>query len=204
MDQGTGFQFNIGGAVGRGAGSDMGLAFKNTYRFVARGPVKGADGRWRRRCKWVEQVNNLVTTEGLNFNLSTLFKGSAYTAAWFVGLVNNASFSAIAATDTAGKITTSTPTGGTNGWEESTGYSESVRQTLTLGSVSAGSVDNTASKAVFTSNATQVINGGFVISNSTKGGTTGTLFGAASFGSTKSLSSGDTLSISVTLTAITV
>ncbi len=167
---------------------------KNYYRFVCRGPVKGADGRWRRKCKWVDYVPNLVTTEGKNDTLSKYFKGSSYTAAWYVGLVNNAGFTAFAAADTAAQI------GGTNQWAETGGYTESVRQTLTLGSPSAGSVDNTASKAVFSINTTVTVHGAFVASNSTKSSTSGVLYGEAALSADRSLLSGDTLTITVTLT----
>lgn len=167
----------------------LGLRIKNTYRFEAR----DKDGN----LKWVEEVENLTVTQGLNDLLTNYFKGSAYTAAWFVGLINNASFVALAAGDTAAQI------GGTNGWIEATGYSQTVRQTLTLGSASAGSIDNTASKAVFSINTTITINGAFVASSSTKAGTSGVLYGEASFGSARSLLSGDTLTVTVTLTAAT-
>lgn len=171
----------------------LALKHENQYRVVCRGPVKGADGRWRRKCKWVEHVKNLVTTEGKNDELGKYFKGSSYTAAFFVGLVNNASFSAFAVGDTAAQI------GGSNGWLEATAYSESVRQTLTLGSVSAASVDNSASKATFSINGTVTIHGAFVITNSTKSGTTGVLFGEAAFSVDRALASGDTLTVTVTL-----
>jgi hypothetical protein len=36
--------------------------------------------------KWEERVKNLITNEGLNDVLNKYFKGSAYTAAWYVGL----------------------------------------------------------------------------------------------------------------------
>lgn len=175
--------------VTAGSAAGFGLRIKNTYRFEAR----DAQGR----LKWVEEVENLTVTQGLNDLLSKYFKGSSYTAAWFVGLINNASFSALAAGDTAAQI------GGSNGWIEATAYSESVRQTLTLGSASAGSIDNSASKAVFSINGTITINGAFVVSSSTKTGTSGVLYGEASFGSARSLLSGDTLTITVTLTAAT-
>jgi hypothetical protein len=87
------------------------------------------------------------------------------------------------------------------GWAESTAYSESVRQTLTLGTPSAGSVSNTASKATFTINATATIGGAFMASNSTKSGTTGTLYGGGAFSANRSLFSSDVLTVTVTLTA---
>lgn len=184
------------GSVGRSAEAVTGIAFKNTYKFEAH----DKDGN----LLWSEEVNNLVTVEGCNDNLTQYFKGSTYTAAFFIGLIDNANFSAVAGTDTAAKITTTAPSGGTNGWQESSAYSETVRQTLTLGTASAGSIDNTASKAVFTANTTVTINGAFLATSSTKGGTSGKLFGEASFSGTKALTSSDTLTVTVTLTAITV
>ncbi len=136
---------------------------------------------------------NVVTTEGKNDTLTQYFKGSAYTATWFVGLVNNAGFTAFAATDTAAQIN------GTNQWTEWTTYSESVRQTLTLGTPSAGSVDNSASKAVFTQSGSGTLNGAFIVSSSTKAGTAGKLYGAGSFSATRAVVSTDVVSVTATL-----
>lgn len=188
---------NVGASVNAGAGLGAGVQTHNVYRYVCRGPVKGNDGRWRRKLKWVEEIVNLTVTQGLNDLLTKYFKGSSYTAAWYVGLINNAGFSALAAGDTAAQI------GGANGWAEATAYSESVRQTLTLGSASAGSIDNTASKAVFSINGTVTLYGGFVVSVSTKSGTTGTLYGEAAFSATRAVVSGDSVTCTVTLTAVT-
>lgn len=140
---------------------------------------------------WVEEFDNLVTTAGLNDSLDKHFKGSTYTAAWFVGLTQGSP--TFNAADTAASHA---------GWTESTTYSESVRQTLTLGSVSAGSVDNSASKAVFSINGTATVGGAFVTTLNTKSGSTGVLYGGGAFsGGNRSLLSGDSLSITITLTA---
>lgn len=139
--------------------------------------------------KWEESRENLVTTEGLNDVLNKYFKGSAYTAAWYVGLKG------------AGTIAIGDTSASHAGWTESTAYAEAARQTLTLGTVSAASVSNTASKAVFTMNGTATIAGAFLISVSTKGGTTGTLFSASDFSTSRTLASGDTVTVTVTLTA---
>jgi hypothetical protein len=197
LDQRANVGIKVTGGVGAGAGAGLGLQVHNVYRHVARGPVKGADGRWRRKLKWIVETPNLTVTEGLNDLLTKYFKGSAYTAAWFVGLIDNAGFSALAAGDTAAQI------GGANGWAEATAYSETVRQTLTLGSASAGSIDNSASKAVFSINGTVTVKGAFVVTSSTKSGTSGILYGEAAFGSARSLLSGDTLTVTATLTAAT-
>jgi len=147
----------------------------------------GPDGK----VKWTEEFHNTVTTGGKNDLLTNYFKGSAYTAAFFVGLVDNASFSAISAADTASSHA---------GWVESVAYSNATRPTLTLGTASGASIDNSASKASFSINATATINGAFTITNSTKSGTTGVLYSAGSFGATRSVLNGDTLNVQVTLT----
>lgn len=156
---------------------------KNTYRF----DCFDSNGK----LKWSEEVPNLVVDVGINDLLDKYFKGSSYTAAFYVGLVDNGSFSAIAAGDTMSSHT---------GWLESAVYSNATRPALTLGSVSAKSVDNSASQASFTINSTGTVNGAFVTTNSTKSGTTGTLYGAASFSGTRAVISGDVLNVTVTLT----
>jgi hypothetical protein len=87
-------------------------------------------------------------------------------------------------------------------WTESAAYSETTRQAFTPGSISAGSVDNSGSKAVFTINADNTLIGGlFMIDNSTKSGATGTLYGMAPFTTVgfRQVNSGDTLSVTATL-----
>lgn len=161
------------------------IKFRNTYRFECFDALGNL--------KWVEEVPNQVMTAGINDLLTNYFKGSAYTAAFFVGLVDNTSFSAYAAADTMASHA---------GWLESAAYSNATRPSLTLGTPSAGSVDNSAAKAVFNINASATILGAFVATNSTKSGTTGVLYGAASFtGGSRAVQSGDTLNVTVTLSA---
>jgi hypothetical protein len=138
---------------------------------------------------WTEDVVNTNTTAGLNDQLTEYWKGSSYTAAWYVGLKDTGS---VVAGDTMASH---------SGWTEDTTYSESTRQVLTLGTASAGSIDNSASKAVFSINGTTTIYGAFLVTNNTKGGTTGTLWGGADFSSSRAVLSGDTLNVTITLTA---
>jgi hypothetical protein len=140
---------------------------------------------------WEEHVHNLVFDAGINELLDKFFKGSSYTATWYVFLVDNASFSAYAAGDTMASH---------SGWLEGTPYSNANRPTLTLGTVASKSVDNSASKASFTINATLTVRGAGIANNNTKGGTTGIAYGAADFGASRAVISGDTLNVQVTLT----
>ena len=161
--------------------NNVDLRLKNTWEVVC----KGSDGKE----KWRELNDNLIVTVGLNDLLDKYFKGSTYTAAWYIGLKGTGT--ALAA-DTMSSHSS---------WAVDANYSESVRQTLTLGTPSSGSVSNSASKASFSINGTTTIYGAFLTSSNTKSGTAGTLYGVVDFGSSRAVISGDTLEITVTLTA---
>lgn len=142
--------------------------------------------------KWREEIANLTTNEGLDEILDKFWKGSAYTAAHYLGLTDGTP--TFAAGDTLSSHA---------GWAEVTDYDEAARVDLTalLGAVSSQQVDNSGSAASFSINASVTIGGGFIATDNTKGGTTGILIGGAAFsGGDRSLQSGDTLNITVTIT----
>ncbi|MCP5016290.1 MAG: hypothetical protein GY938_13615 [Ketobacter sp.] len=143
------------------------------------------------RLKWIERIENLITSEGLDDVLDKYLKGSAYTAAFYVGLTDGTP--TVAAGDTMASHA---------GWTEIVAYSEATREVYTLGTVSGQSVDNSASKASYSINGTATIGGCFLTTNSTKSGSTGTLYGVGAFtGGDRSVLSGDTLNVTVTSTA---
>jgi len=184
-------------AVGGDLSMREGLQAKLSMMTIFRVECFDKDGH----LKWIEEVPNLIVNEGLDDILDKYLKGSAYTAAFSVGLIDNAAFDILGIEDDAAGITDTT-TSGSNGWGELTEYDEAVRQTLTLGTVARQSVDNSASKASFSINATVTINGAFVVSGDTvKLGTTGILYGEASFASPRAAANGDTLNVTATLTA---
>ena len=145
--------------------------------------------------KWVEEARNAVVNEGLNHVLNTEFKSGSQIDTWYAGLIDNAGFTAISSGDSAGEI------GGTNAWSELTEYDEASRVVVAFGSVSAQILSNSANKATFTANASKTVKGAFVVSSNTKIDTTGTLFGAAAFGSTRDVVDDDQLLLTVTLVA---
>jgi len=174
----------VSGVIGRGAEERESMELHGTYHVTCHGP----DGK----IKWEDDIKNLVTTAGKNLSLDTILAGSAYTAAWYVGLVSSVSYTAIAAADTMASHA---------GWTEDVSYSNSTRVAPTFSAASAGS-KATSAAAAFTINATATIKGCFMNSVSTKSGTTGTLLSAGLFsGGDKAVASGDTLNVSYTLSA---
>lgn len=142
---------------------------------------------------WVEEGPNLIVTAGRNKLLDETLGGSGYTALWYVGLIDNAGFSAIAAADTMASHA---------GWAESAAYSNGTRPQMSFSAASAGTKASSANVS-FSINATATINGAFLADNSTKSGATGTLFAGKSFSASRSVVSGDTLNVgySASLTA---
>lgn len=141
--------------------------------------------------RWEETFENLVTTGGKNHLLDTEFAGAAYTAAWFLGLIDNAGFTAVAAGDTSASHA---------GWAESSAYSQATRPALAFNAASGGS-KSTSAAAAFTINATVTIQGAFTSTSSVKGGAAGTLYSAGTFASPRSLFNLDTLNVSLTVSA---
>ena len=144
----------------------------------------GADGQ----VKWTDAIENLVVTVGKNDLLDKYFAGSAYTAAWYLGLVDGGTTPTYAAGDTMASHA---------GWTESVAYSNATRPAPSWGSAASGSKATTAT--AFNINATATIAGCFMTTISTKSGTTGILYSAGSFtGGNKSVASGDTLNVTYT------
>ena len=138
------------------------------------------------KLKWVEEFDNLVVTAGRNKYLDATLKTGLASPAWYVGLKDTGTPDPA---DTMGSHAS---------WATITPYSNATDPAWTPGTISAGSVDNSASKAVFNINATDDVYGAFMKDNNTKGGATGTLLGAGDFGAARSVQSGDTLNVTVT------
>ena len=146
----------------------------------------GADGQ----VKWSETIKNLVVTVGKNAMLDEFFAGSSYTAAWYLGLVDGATSPTYNAADTMGSHA---------GWSEFTSYSESTRPAPTWSAASSGSKATTATS--FSISGSGTVAGAFMTTNSTKSGTTGTLYSAGNFtGGSRTVASGDTLNVTYTAT----
>lgn len=135
---------------------------------------------------WVEEYDNIVVTTGLNKYLDATLKTGLASPAWYVGLKNTGT---VVAGDTMASH---------SGWTLNSTFSNATLPAFTPGTISAGSVDNSASKAVFNINGTTTIYGAYFTDNSAKDGATGILLGAGDFGSPRAVISGDTLNVTIT------
>lgn len=139
--------------------------------------------------KWVDIAPNLVVNTGLQAMNTQFFTGSAYTAAWYIGLVNGTAVS----TTFSGGDTLATHAG----WTENTSYA-GTRKAASFGAATLAdpsNINNSSSSASFTMNANATIAGAF-LANVTSG-TTGLLFSAADFQSPgdRTVVSGDVLNV---------
>lgn len=176
----------VSAALASALGADNTARAGGVYRIECR----DKDGN----LKWVDETHNLVVNVGLQDMNTKYFTGSSYTAAWYIGLYGAAASNTPAAGDTAALHA---------GWTEITPYSNATRPACTFGSATSADpsvISNTLSPAQFNINATNTVGGAFLISNNTKGGSTGILFSASDFQSPgdRSVASGDTLNVTYT------
>lgn len=126
------------------------------------------------------------TTIGLNSMLDAWLRNQAQPATWYIGLVDNGSWSAFSSADTMSSH---------GGWTEEGDYDEATRVAWTPNAASAGSITNTTTSD-FTISAGVAIKGSFLTSVSTKAGTTGILHATGAFGSVQNLVDNDVLKVS--------
>ena len=171
----------VGGTVEQAGGTTEEMSAKGAFVIEC----VGADGQ----VKWVDIAPNLVTNIGVQDMNNKYFTGSSYTAAWYVGLVNDkAANSTFSYGDTLASHT---------GWTENTQYTGNRKAAsfgaATLNQIS--NINNSSSAASFTMNATATIGGAFLANVAT--GTSGTLFSVSAFQSPgdRSVVSGDVLNV---------
>jgi hypothetical protein len=142
--------------------------------------------------KWETSEHNLVVNEGLQNMNTEYFKGSTYSASFFLGLVTGpGSGTTFAAADTLAS----------KAWTEYTDYAGS-RKAVTFGTATTADpsvITNTASPASFTiSGAGGTVAGAFLCTVAS--GTSGVLFSESDFQSPgdRVVVSGDTLNVTYT------
>lgn len=146
----------------------------------------GADGV----VKWTDTMPNQVMTAGRNDMLDKYFAGSAYTAAWYMGLVNNTGFTAYSAADTLASHA---------GWSELAAGTAYTGNRITMGWNAASSGSKASTSTSFPIIATNTVLGALVCTVAT--GTSGILYSAGSFtGGARSVVNTDTLNVTYTAT----
>jgi len=170
-------KFNATGATTMKQQENVGLELTNIWTMTC----LDSSGN----VKWSETKKNLVTTEGLNHILDSTFHADTQITTWYIGLKGSG-------TPAAGDTLASHST-----WSEITDYSGD-RKEWTEGAASSGSMTNSSS-VDFSITGTATIAGAFLASAAS--GTTGTLYGVVDFASSRSVLSGDTLQVTVTVTA---
>jgi len=142
--------------------------------------------------KWSDTFHNLVVNQGLQDMNTQYFKGAAYSAAWYLGLVTGpGSGNTYAAGNTLASHA---------GWVENANYT-GTRPAVSFGTATTADpsiISNAAAPVAFsiTANA-QTIAGAFLCSVTS--GTSGILFSVGNFtGGDKFVDSGDTLNVTYT------
>lgn len=141
--------------------------------------------------KLEEKFPNLVTTQGKNFLLNNGLAGSAYTAAFYLGLISSVTYTGIAAADTAASHAGWTEAGAAN----APTYS-GARKTAVWSAASAGSKALSAALS-FTFTGAGVVKGAFLSTASAVDAITGALYSAGLFAADRAgIVSGDILNVS--------
>jgi hypothetical protein len=113
--------------------------------------------------------DNTGTTEGANHMLQTEFGGGSQSSTWYI---------AISSANATPATTWTAANYASNATEITSGYDEATRQEWTDAAAASAS-KATTTRSTFTANGDMTVYGNALLSLSTKGGTTGTLAGAA-------------------------
>lgn len=141
--------------------------------------------------KWEDRCHNLVVNQGLQDMNTKYFKGTTYSAAWYIGLVDAAGFTAYDPADTLASHT---------GWTETTAYSGANRATATFGTATTADpsvINNSLSQAQFNITGSVTVKGAFLTATQDKLTNTGVLFSVSSFQAPgdRMVVNGDTLNV---------
>lgn len=164
--------------------------------------------------KWSASIQNAVTDEGARALLTHAFKGSAYTAAMRMGLIESTGYgfagangSGVAVTNIAASITAAGGASPANGWNEAQSSVCASRGTPSFGTAASRSLALSAALA-FTIIGSATIRGVFLMirsaagvdPTSTVGNTSGAIYSAGLFSAPgdRVVANGDTLNVNYT------
>jgi hypothetical protein len=193
----------LGAARGLRVGPDGAIGLGDGTITPDFGGGVAVGGRFRMECydregnlRWVDDLKNGVTNQALNLILDQVLRNQAGISQWYLGLMDNAGFSAFAASD----VPNSHP-----GWVENTDYSAATRPPWSPGAASGQAVTNSVTVDFAMNPVSAVtIRGLFLISANDKGGGASgqKLFSTAAFsGGNQTVNNGDTLKVTYTVSA---
>ena len=136
------------------------------------------------------KINNGIVNEGVAHAYDCVFHASAQITTWYIGLIDNSGYTALANTDTMASHA---------GWNEFVNYSEATRVEWAEGATSNRTISS-ATPSDFSITGSGTIRGGFLVSNSAKSGTTGVLWSTGIFSNPPTVANGETLKITYSLT----
>jgi hypothetical protein len=152
---------------------------------------------WRNgKCINAFDCNNMVTNEGKDALLNIMFHAATQITTWYLAPIDNQTGSGVQADDTYVAIGAAG-----NEWDETSEYDETLRQAFVEGPASSQTITNSASKAIFTMNATVTVEGIFCVGGGTAASTKadnaggGTLWATALFAADVNLVDDDELKV---------
>lgn len=134
---------------------------------------------------------NQITNAAKNDLFDKYFRNGTTATAWYMGLVDSSGFTAFSAGDTMSSH---------SGWNEFTNYDESTRVAWGPAAASGQAITNTT-KVTFTIAGSGTIKGLFLVTVSTKSGTTGILWSAAALTTAVPVVDDDQLKLAYNLSA---
>lgn len=139
----------------------------------------------------VREDPNLLTDEGLTHMLAVVLGGSAKISQWYLALYSGAISPAAGWTAANFAATANEIVSGTEG------YSETTRRLFQPGAATANTIDNTANKGSFTivTASSLTVQGAALLSDNTKGSTSGTLVSATRFTTPRVLQNTDVYNV---------
>ena len=178
MTNKLGFKDTIACSLKSRKEAESGLTLTGHFTFVC----KDKEGK----VKWIEDGPNLIVNTGIDYILGTAILDSA---TLYLGLMEASP--TVAAGDTMASHA---------GWAEAAGYDEATRPSWGQDSVSSQVVSNSTATSFTIDGTDTSIGGGFVTTDSTKDGTSGTLIAGKAFASNRTVADNDVLEVTYSIT----
>jgi hypothetical protein len=133
---------------------------------------------------------NGITNAGITDALGVLFHADTQKTTWYMLLISATSYTGVNAADTSASHA---------GWSESSAYDEATRPQWTAGAAAAKAITNSTPVTFTISVDNTILKGIGIISNNTKGGTTGVLWSTGLFASDQTFLDDDQLKVTYTV-----